>query len=269
MINTKRRKKTILGLPIHDITMKELLIIINDTIIGKDKKIIYGYSGGIYPRLKDMPEFVDYYNHCDIVVSDGAGLPLIAKLFGISLIERIGLPNLVYKVLELANDKKYSIYLLGAKEEVNKEAIKNIEEKYSNITCCYGHHGYYKIDEEENILNDINEVSPDILLIGMSSPKKEEFAVNNISYLNSKIIIPCGGMIDVIAGKIKRPPPYLSKLPMTWLVRFIQEPRRLYSTSLKLVFQLIFHLLPVMLFKHYIRGEKNPSVMEYYNRKMK
>ncbi len=261
----KNKKFHLLGLPIHDFTISELIDEVESAILRDQKYIIYGFSGGIYPRLKDIPEFVVFFNQMDIIVSDGAGTLLLSKLFSVPLRGRVGIPNLSYKLLDLAHERKLKVFLFGASQEVNHLACKNIKKKYLGIEDCKGINGYFTEVDEQKILDQINQFNPDILLIGISSPMKERFALKYKNKLNANIILPCGGVIDVLAGKAKRPPGKIAGLPLTWLFRFIQEPRRLFSTTIKLVFQLVFHLIPVLYFKHFTEIERNPSIVKYYN----
>ena len=63
----------------------------------------------------------------DIIIAEGAGLTLFAKSFGVTITEKIGLVNVVYDLLELANKKEYRVLFLGATDEVNKEAQHKIQ----------------------------------------------------------------------------------------------------------------------------------------------
>jgi len=263
-ISYDNKKLTLLGLPIHDFTLPELLDEINNVIEAERKLIIYGFSGGVYPLLKVIPEFVIFFKQMDIIISDGAGTLLLSKLFNVPIRSRIGIPNLAFNLLELANKKKYKVYLLGASKDINQLACENIRKKYPTIVDCKGRDGYFNNEDEANILKDINEFDPDILLIGISSPIKERFALKYKDRLNTKIILPCGGVIDVLSGKVKRPPKKIERLPLTWLIRFIQEPGRLYNTSVKLVLQLVFYLIPVLYFKHLTGIERNPSIIKFH-----
>ena len=72
--------------------------------------------------------------------------------------------------------------------------------------------GYYPNEQENLIITKIASQKPDILLIANSSPKKELFAFENKERVNAKVIVPCGGMVDVLAGDISLTPTWLKKI---------------------------------------------------------
>jgi hypothetical protein len=78
------------------------------------------------------------------------------------------------------------------------------------------------------------------------------------------VIIPCGGVFDVIAGKVKRPPFTLKWIPITWFYRFVQEPVRLFKQTLVPVLYTSFWVFPILYFKHIFNIEKNPSIIKFH-----
>lgn len=118
------------------------------------------------------------------------------------------------------------IFLYGAKPEVAEDTKKQLEKKYIGINIVGVCDGY--ISEEEAIEN-IKKVNPDILFIGLGSPKQEEFIVNNKSKLKSvKILMPVGGSFDVISNNLKRAPKWIIKINLEWLYRLIKQPKRIF-----------------------------------------
>ena len=82
-------------------------------------------------------------------------------------------------------------------------------------------------NEEPDIIRLINDIAPDILFLGMSSPKKDEFVYRWKEKLNVKVIVHCGGMLDVISGETKLYPKWVKNFCLAGIFRFIQEPIRL------------------------------------------
>jgi len=108
--------------------------------------------------------------------------------------------------------------------------------------------GYFSKSDEPDIVKKINNINPDILLIGISSPKKELFADKWRNRINAPIIVPCGGMIDVLAGKTKITPRFVKNIGLAWFYRFIQEPRRLFGPISQWLPTFMFKILPSMLY---------------------
>jgi N-acetylglucosaminyldiphosphoundecaprenol N-acetyl-beta-D-mannosaminyltransferase len=200
----------------------------------------------------------------DLIIAEGQGIPLLAKFFGVHISEHIGLVNLTFKMLELANQNQYKVLLFGATQDINDKASEIIRKKYPDLILCEGINGYFRQEDEDRIINKINHESPDILLIGITYPVKERFSVKYKSNLNTKIIIPCGGAFDVIAGSAKRPRFKFKWIPITWIIRYLQEPKRLFKPILITVLYTVFWVFPNLYIKHLLHIERNPSILKFH-----
>ena len=129
----------------------------------------------------------------------------------------------------------YSLYLLGGKDGIAEAAAKNIKDKYPNIKIAGFHHGYFKgshlglIGEKEELelIDEINNVKPDIIFVGLGFPRQEIWIDANRDKLNGKVIIGNGGVMDILSGNAKRAPEIYQKLGLEWLYRLIKEPSRI------------------------------------------
>ncbi len=77
----------------------------------------------------------------------------------------------------------------------------------------------------EEIINSINQVKPNILFVGLGSPKQELFIIRNMRQLIFNIAIGVGGSFNVIAG-IEKPAPKWTKHGLEWLYRSFQDPKK-------------------------------------------
>jgi len=83
-----------------------------------------------------------------------------------------------------------------------------------------------KVEKEKEIIKEIEEKRPDILLVGMGVPKQEKWITKNLSRLNVPVCMGVGGSFDVLSGKIPRAPLWMQKHGMEWIYRLIREPKR-------------------------------------------
>jgi N-acetylglucosaminyldiphosphoundecaprenol N-acetyl-beta-D-mannosaminyltransferase len=258
------RERLLLGLRIHSFNLQELIELLASSSQLNDALIVYGFSANIYSRIRKTPEFVLFFKKIDIVIPDGQGIPVLARLFKVDIKERVGIVNLSNRLLQLANEKTYKLYLLGATEDINRMACKKIRNDFPQIAECKGRNGYFSSEEEHEIVKEINDYNPDILFIGISSPKKEIFALKYKILLNTRLIIPCGGWIDVMGGKVKRPLFTFNNIPIAWLFRFLQEPKRMFGPIIISLMDTIFCILPILYLKHLFGIEKNPSIVKHF-----
>lgn len=241
------------GLKLSIIDERIFLESIVNAIATKDKLICYGYSFGSINLMRKYHQIYELGNIAEIMLVDGRPLYLLCRLFKLPLISDISIPQAVYYILSLANQYGYKILLLGATEKDNSLACKLIRLKYKNIKSVHGIHGYFQENEECMILDQINSTSSDILLIGMSSPKKEQFVLRNRDKVNTKILVPCGGMIDVLAEKTKVTPKMIKKLCLASFYRLIQEPNRLFIRQLKCYLYILTFFIPIFFYNVIIK----------------
>ena len=224
------------------------------------KAVIHGYSLTSFYYYKSNKLIFPNQQKSDIFLSDGRGFYFLLKFLGINDIEYFSIPDCVYFLLNLANKNKYSVLLLGSKDETNKKATNKIKKNYLNAIIYNGIDGYFTENDELKIVNKINECKPNIIFIGISSPKKELFVNKWKNQLKTNLIINCGGMIDVLAGETRLPPKIIQKAGLSWLYRVIQEPKRLYKVTLKNGILALFILIPKIIFEYKIKKNSNFSI---------
>jgi N-acetylglucosaminyldiphosphoundecaprenol N-acetyl-beta-D-mannosaminyltransferase len=164
----------------------------------------------------------------DYVLTDGQPLLPMARMLGIRIPERIDGIGLMHKLLALANEKRYRIYLLGARQEVLDTCLARIRESYPNAHIVGGRNGYFHQTDVPEVTAQINAAGPDILFIGIGSPIKEQLADQWKKQLHATVIQGVGGSFDVLAGLVPRAPLWMQRAGLEWLYRVLQEPRRMF-----------------------------------------
>lgn len=228
-------KISIFGVDIYNTTLQDTVELLKEYLKGDSLKKIYTPNTEIVMIAKDDKDLRELLNRGDWVIPDGIGLIYGSKIQGKPLKERVTGFDTSMKLLEIANENNYSLYLLGGKEGVANEAAKNVSEKYPGIRIAGHHHGYFKgshtrvkdSEEELRIIDDINKNKPDIIFVGLGFPKAETWIDSNSNRLNAKVIIGNGGVMDILAGNAKRAPEIYQKLGLEWLYRLIQDPSRI------------------------------------------
>lgn len=169
----------------------------------------------------------------DLVVPDGMPLIWAARLMRSPLPERVTGADLVPALAELAAQKGYRIFMLGARPEIAQRARLRLEESYPGIQIvgCLSPEARSLVEmDSASILKEIHAAKPDILFVAFGNPKQEKWIHLHREQLKSvSICIGVGGTFDFIAGKTVRAPLWLQKTGLEWLFRLLQEPRRLWK----------------------------------------
>ncbi len=106
-------------------------------------------------------------------------------------------------------------------------AAENMLIKYPNLKIAGTHDGYFKKEEEADLVKNINESGADFLCAALGAPKQEKFIYEHRNeFTNIRAGIGVGGSLDVWAGVVKRAPIFYQEHGLEWLYRFVQEPSR-------------------------------------------
>jgi len=218
---------------IDNLTMTETLNEIDKLIQKKNCSYVVTPNVDHIVRLEKDVELQKVYKNASLILTDGKPLIWISKWYKTPIKEKISGSDLFPKVCELAANKNYTMYLLGAAEGVADTAAKNLMKKYPglNVVGTYSPpFGFEKNEQEMNkIKTQIQEVHPDILIVGLGCPKQEKFMYYHCKELGVPISFGLGASIDFEAANIKRAPKWMSNHGLEWLYRFSKEPKRLFK----------------------------------------
>lgn len=173
-------------------------------------------------------------NDADMVVPDGIGLIIGAKLRHLHLPERVTGYDLSMELLRIAEKEGYRLFLLGGRPSVAKKAMENLKEDFPALQVVGAQHGYFKgshngcpgHEEERAVLRDIRDSGADIVFVGLGFPKQEQFIHRFAKETGARLLIGNGGVIDVLAGEAKRAPEVFIKLHLEWFYRLLKNPSR-------------------------------------------
>lgn len=159
------------------------------------------------------------------LVPDGISIVHACNKIGNKINDRITGVDLMVKLLKLANDKKMSVYLFGAAEEVVSKLYAKISGDYKNILLLGYSNGYIKNKDKK--MEEIIKLKPDILFVALGIPNQEILIDKYYNKFKKGIFIGVGGSFDVLSGTKKRAPKLFIKLKLEWLYRIVCEPKRL------------------------------------------
>lgn len=245
------RQRNLLGLRVEDWKMIELVDVLDRAVRERQSLHVWGICVVQFALVKEYPEIVDFSQRFDIMTADGAGIPFFGRLMGQKIREHVGLPYVSEEMIRLAARKGYRLLLFGATPEVNAEAARRLKRQYPALRLLPGIHGYYEPEQEREIAEKIRRLKPDILLVGITFPKKERFVLKWKEYLGVPVSVACGGYFDVLAGKTTLAPKWVERLAMSWFWRFVQEPKRLFKRMLVNPLIFLLYIFPVSFFAQF------------------
>jgi N-acetylglucosaminyldiphosphoundecaprenol N-acetyl-beta-D-mannosaminyltransferase len=171
-------------------------------------------------------------NSFDLVLNDGVGLDIAARLRGARFAHDLPGNCVVPAVLAAWPAGQVRVFLLGSQDDIIARAGAHLSERCPRAVITGTHCGYFGRSEEAAIVQRINATQSDVLLVGMGNPNQEEFLARNRAELNVGLAIGVGGLVDIWGGKLVDYPRWATRLRLHWFLRLMQEPRRLWRRYL-------------------------------------
>ena len=228
-----KNRVNFLEIPLDNLSMSETIEIIENAIANNIQIHHSVINAGKVVKMHNNKKLKESVINSDLINADGMGIVWAAKFLGYNIKERVAGIDLMNNLVELAYEKKYTCFFLGAKEHVVRKLVNYYSHKYSKNIIAGFRNGYFNIDDEKLIIDQIIKSKANILFVAITSPKKEIFLNKYKNELKSiNLIMGVGGSFDVISGEVKRAPLFMQKIGLEWFYRFVQEPGRMWRRYL-------------------------------------
>jgi len=176
------------------------------------------------------PEIQMAHNSATACVPDGMPMTWMGRIYGHKSMNRVYGPDLMLALLELSAERGYANFFYGGAEGVAEELRTRMRENFPGLTVV----GTYcppfrplKPEEKIEVIDIINDCRPDLLWVGLSTPKQELFMAEFHDQLQCKVMLGVGAAFDFHTGRIRQAPRWMMRAGLEWFFRMCQEPRRL------------------------------------------
>jgi N-acetylglucosaminyldiphosphoundecaprenol N-acetyl-beta-D-mannosaminyltransferase len=219
---------TMMGCAMDNLTMEETLQRVEGFIAdGSPHQHVVVNVDKLVKASRD-PELRRIINECALINVDGMPVVWASRLLGRPIKERVAGVDLFEALMARAAQKGWRVFLLGAREEVVSKVASTYQHKYRGLTLAGYRNGYWTLDEEAGVVEQIAAARADLLFVAISSPKKEHFLGQYQARMKIPFAMGVGGTFDVAVGKVKRAPVWMQRWGLEWFYRFLQEPRRMF-----------------------------------------
>jgi UDP-N-acetyl-D-mannosaminouronate:lipid I N-acetyl-D-mannosaminouronosyltransferase len=138
--------------------------------------------------------------------------------------------------------KDKSFYLVGGKQQVIEETVKKLKKEFKGVNILNYRNGYIKTENDKNeLIKDIKTLQPDIIFVGMGSPK-QELLMQEMQNFHQATFQGLGGSFDVYTGRVDRAPQWFVKYNFEWAYRLIRQPSRIKRQIHLVRFFILLHL---------------------------
>jgi N-acetylglucosaminyldiphosphoundecaprenol N-acetyl-beta-D-mannosaminyltransferase len=172
---------------------------------------------------REDPALREIVQEAALVLADGVGITLGAKILGRPLRARVPGIDFATRLMAEMAQKGQSVFLYGAAPGVAERAGAYLAAEYPGLRILGTADGY---GDDAPVVAAIDAAGPDLLLVCLGAPKQERWMAARRGQLRAGLMLGLGGALDVFAGEVRRAPEGWRKLGLEWLYRLLREPRR-------------------------------------------
>ena len=167
----------ILGVKVDNVTLEEAAERTKNLIEKSNKscELIVAPNVEFIMKAQKDKAFFDILNSAKLATPDSVGVEIASKLQKNPLKQRI--PGQAYfrKILEVGQKEEWTFYFLGGKGDTVEKAVENIKKLYLNIKIVGSHEGFFEKNSEEDVIEEINRLEPNVLFVAMGAPAQEKW----------------------------------------------------------------------------------------------
>ena len=185
---------------------------------------------------RDDPALAAIHRSAGMCVPDGMPMVWVGKLYGHRKMGRVYGPDLMLEICRRSVDKGYAHYFYGARRGVAERLRECLETRYPGLRVVGTGTPPFRpltASEEEALRREIQARAPDVLWVGLSTPKQERWMAAHVGRLNVKVMIGVGAAFDMHAGLLRQAPRWMQRAGLEWFFRLCMEPRRLWRRYLR------------------------------------
>ena len=216
----------VLGVAYDNVTMEEAVSAGRQLLQGSRAAVCVTPNAEIAYDATQDAAFRALLNRADLVLPDGAGVVLAAKLRKTPLKQKVAGVDFAGQMLQVFAETGTRLYLLGSKPGIAERAAENMKKTAPGLVICGTADGYF--NDEAAVVEKINAARAQALFVCLGSPKQERFMFDHQEELTTvRLMAGLGGTLDAFAGTAKRAPAWMIQANLEWLYRLYKEPKRL------------------------------------------
>ena len=224
------KRVNVLGVGISVLNLQTALAAITDAVRARRKGYlcITGVHGVM--EAQDDVGFKNILNQAFLCTPDGMPMVWAGKLNGHRDMRRVYGPDLMLDVCAWSETSGCKHFFYGGAAGVAELLAQKLQAKFPKLTVVGTYTPPFRAltaDEQNQLREQIRAVQPDILWVGLSTPKQEKFMAEYLPKLEVTLMVGVGAAFDFHSGRVKQAPRWMQRSGLEWFYRLCREPRRL------------------------------------------
>jgi len=204
--------------------MDEALLKLKEFIRSNVPHLVVAFNVPKLWRMERDPRLKSIIERAELVLPEHV-VALSSRLCATPLKASIGNDRLTQAFLPIAAQKGYRVYFLGTRPDVLQRLKARLLQRHPNLEIAGCHDGFFTEAEAENVNHEIRAAKPDVLFVGMGTPRQEYWMETHGRRLGVPVIVGVGGVLDLLAGVKTDAPQWISAVGAEWIYRAIEDPR--------------------------------------------
>ena len=226
----------VLGVRVNPLDFDQALGGVADFLRRRVKGYVCAVSvHGVLEALEN-PRVAQAFTDAAMVVPDGTPMVWVGRVQGHRGIRHVRGPDLMGAIVSRTEFAGYSHFFYGGKPGVADELASMWTEKYPGTRIAGTYTPPFRDltqSEEANLIDLLNYRRPDIIWIGISTPRQELFMRRMVPHLHHGLMFGVGAAFDFHTGRIRDCAPWIKRIGFQWLHRLVQDPGRLWRRNLR------------------------------------
>jgi N-acetylglucosaminyldiphosphoundecaprenol N-acetyl-beta-D-mannosaminyltransferase len=228
----------ILGIGVSAITLDRAVSTIEQWIERRTQKYVCVTGAHGIIESRHDPQLRRIHNEAGMVTPDGMPLVFMARRLGFKSVSRVYGPDLMRRFTEISAQKGYRQFYYGGGAGIAEQLAATLKARYPTLSIAGTMTPPFRPltpEEDEATVARINELAPDIVWVGLSTPKQEFWMASHIGRLNAPVLVGVGAAFDFLAGTKSQAPVWMQQSGLEWAYRLVHEPRRLWRRYARIV----------------------------------
>lgn len=225
------KRVNVLGVGISVLNLRTALDAIAAAV--RDRRKGYICVTGVHGVMEaqDDDNFKKILNAAFLCTPDGMPMVWAGRLAGHREMRRVYGPDLMFDVCAWSETSGAKHFFYGGADGVAALLAQKLKAKFPKLEVTGSFTPPFRrlnADEENNLAAQIAAAQPDILWVGLSTPKQEKFMAEYLPKLDATLMIGVGAAFDFHSGRVRQAPRWMQRCGLEWFYRLCSEPRRLW-----------------------------------------